>query len=156
MKWHFLEYKRWRSIGVNNCWPLLVCNDKGGYLFKPDGQVDNEQGMAHNYNNYLHISKYNTGEYKELTPLEGIKLINKESRAKVYKILKIAPLDKPVKVTKEQIEDITSKLKLVRAFNGDSAHKFDDSIADILYSMSEKNLIKTLDGNKYWIEETNE
>ena len=149
-KWRYFKYK---AHVKGQSYPLMVSGSGIGFLFRDNGDVDNPKGQASN--NIKYILQYHLSSYDEVTALQGIKLIDKSGRAKVYKILGIPSIEdsKPINLTAEIINPIIEQLTKNRAFNGDSAHKFnDEKLEDILYAMTEKSLIKTLDNERYWVE----
>jgi len=131
---------------------LLAANKIKGFYFTKDGGVYNRGGVKeHNLDSLT--AKYERWIEKTLEETL-VTLRSKEARDTVLDILKIVRYNL-VELNQDIINKFTGILRDNRAFNGDSAYLFhcDETIADILYSMVEKNLIKTIDNSKYFLPE---
>ncbi len=99
-----------------------------------------------------------SGSLKETTLEECLTRINKYKNLtrynNLFKRLEIRPINNSVKITEENKNLIISILKDARAFNGDSAHDFKGKpTQEICCELADQKIIKTLDYNKFWIEE---
>jgi hypothetical protein len=137
-------YIKWRSGGV-----LMASNEIGGYFIDKNGRfIDGEKLSPH-------FSIRSHGGWKSVPLSEAVKLIDKSVRAKVFRHIGISISETPIVITDEIKNNVLSILTKRRAFNGDSAHTFTENEfnnLEILDALAEQGIIKTLDGQKYWIE----
>ncbi len=80
----------------------------------------------------------------------------KSNFKKVLNELKIKLNETPIVIADETIKSIQETLTAARAFNGDSAFFVGgDDLQEICAELAERKLIKTLDYQKYWVEQEN-
>ncbi len=136
-------------IREGNYFPFLICNEERGWYSTLEGNVHSNAGEQR-YG--IHFAIGNPYTYKEST-LETIlyKLGHKEYQDKLLNSLKITRnkiIEVPNHVKNRIIKDLTKH----KAFNGDSAHKFKSIQEDVLYTLAEQKVIKSYDGQKFYLD----
>ena len=148
--------------GYNNKSIFFGCNSKRGFIitdkgeFYPTGYKEKFNAGWHNgWAKSLIIDK----QCKPSTFEECIKLIDKKvyksNYLNIFKVLGIKePDSKPIELTESTKKLVVTMLSNERAFNGDSAHRFNfDHFGEgVLDAMVELNLIKTIDNCKYFLD----
>ncbi len=139
----------WRNNGI-----LIASKDNtGGYFINKDGRpIDGIEKFSYFPLNGL----LGNTTYKEVNIKETFKLFKPEGKKNLSSLLGITYNEEPIVITEENKNLIISILKDARAFNGDSAHDFRETpIYEICQELADQKIIKTLDYNKFWIEEEN-
>ncbi len=148
MKWRFF-------IRSGQTYHLLVSNENGGYYFDRNGNSYEGSSINNGWNTKYALEKIYWKEFEETSfekALESIK--SKIGQTNFLNILKI-PRYQIVPLNDIIINKYLSILKENRAFNGDSAHTFNgnEETNNILYTMVEKGLIKSIGNNKFYLNE---
>jgi hypothetical protein len=151
---------RFFTYGPNGQWSgdyvLIASKEEYGYLFRKVGIAQMIGGNIYRNSSYrlsYAVSNCTSGDWRELKFLDAINLIDKSGLASVLNVLEIK-LYSPVKMTPNIQSLILSVLNKKRAFNGDSAFKPSEKMANFYYSLYESKVINLI-GGKFYLKENN-